>query len=360
MEWTLQQQGFDLCYDKRLYDRLAHEAAEAVRGHLAGRRRLPGAAAALHREPRRAARRRHVRAGAGARGGGRHVHAPGRPPVPRRPARGPPHAHPRVPRPRPGRAAGRGPARVLRALLRAVADSGLRDGDWRLCDCEGWPDNDSHGSSSPGAGDRGRATSSSSTSPTRRRRRGCACRGTTWRGRSWTLTDRLTAPASSAPETSSPPRACTSPSTPGSRTSSARRDAGPLSGYSLGRWKDTRSITSPGTAPTRSGTTRSPRCSRSSPARPSSSRSPTRPAGSWAATHGVEAVAALDFSRVNPVTGPVFVKGAGRATCWRPRSSSLRPRDWGWTAIIPGFGLLAEEFPEPWLRISTIDAAAGA
>ena len=29
-------------------------------------------------------------------------------------------------------------------LLRAVADSGLRDGDWQLCACEGWPDNDSH------------------------------------------------------------------------------------------------------------------------------------------------------------------------------------------------------------------------
>ena len=34
MEWTLQQQGFDLCYDKRLYDRLAHDSAESVRGHL--------------------------------------------------------------------------------------------------------------------------------------------------------------------------------------------------------------------------------------------------------------------------------------------------------------------------------------
>ncbi|MEV4701757.1 alpha-amylase family glycosyl hydrolase [Actinoplanes sp. NPDC049316] len=34
MEWTLQQQGFDFCYDKRLYDRLAHEDAEAVRTHL--------------------------------------------------------------------------------------------------------------------------------------------------------------------------------------------------------------------------------------------------------------------------------------------------------------------------------------
>ena len=34
MEYTLQQQGFDYCYDKRLYDRLAHEDAAAVRGHL--------------------------------------------------------------------------------------------------------------------------------------------------------------------------------------------------------------------------------------------------------------------------------------------------------------------------------------
>jgi glycosidase len=34
LEWALQQQGFDHCYDKRLYDRLLHEGAEAVRLHL--------------------------------------------------------------------------------------------------------------------------------------------------------------------------------------------------------------------------------------------------------------------------------------------------------------------------------------
>ncbi len=34
LEWTLQQQRFDYCYDKRLYDRLAHEGAEQVQGHL--------------------------------------------------------------------------------------------------------------------------------------------------------------------------------------------------------------------------------------------------------------------------------------------------------------------------------------
>ena len=34
LEWELQQRGFDFCYDKRLYDRLEHDNAEAVRLHL--------------------------------------------------------------------------------------------------------------------------------------------------------------------------------------------------------------------------------------------------------------------------------------------------------------------------------------
>jgi len=34
LEYALQQQGFDYCYDKRLYDRLIHEGAEEVHGHL--------------------------------------------------------------------------------------------------------------------------------------------------------------------------------------------------------------------------------------------------------------------------------------------------------------------------------------
>ena len=34
LEWELQQQGFDYCYDKKLYDRLEHDPAEGVRLHL--------------------------------------------------------------------------------------------------------------------------------------------------------------------------------------------------------------------------------------------------------------------------------------------------------------------------------------
>jgi hypothetical protein len=34
LEWTLQQQGFDYCYDKRLYDRLKDGAVRPIRDHL--------------------------------------------------------------------------------------------------------------------------------------------------------------------------------------------------------------------------------------------------------------------------------------------------------------------------------------
>ena len=34
LEWTLQEQGFDFTYDKRLYDRLRHQEARPVREHL--------------------------------------------------------------------------------------------------------------------------------------------------------------------------------------------------------------------------------------------------------------------------------------------------------------------------------------
>jgi len=34
MEWELIQQGFDFCYDKRLYDRLLHSPVGEIKGHL--------------------------------------------------------------------------------------------------------------------------------------------------------------------------------------------------------------------------------------------------------------------------------------------------------------------------------------
>ena len=74
------------------------------------------------------------------------------------------------------------------------------------------------------------------------------------------------------------------------------------------------------------------------------------------ADSGVEDITRLDFDHVNPVSGPVFVKGAKPGDVLEIELLEFRPPDWGWTAIIPGFGLLADEFPEPWLRISRVDA----
>jgi acetamidase/formamidase len=64
----------------------------------------------------------------------------------------------------------------------------------------------------------------------------------------------------------------------------------------------------------------------------------------------------IDFSHINPVSGPVYVKGAGAGDVLAVELLEFRPGDWGWTAIIPGFGLLADEFTEPWLRISSVSS----
>jgi len=71
---------------------------------------------------------------------------------------------------------------------------------------------------------------------------------------------------------------------------------------------------------------------------------------------GVAEVAALDFAKVNPVTGPVHVDGAEPGDALKVTIESFVPSGWGWTAIIPGFGLLADQFPEPAINIWTYDA----
>ncbi len=58
----------------------------------------------------------------------------------------------------------------------------------------------------------------------------------------------------------------------------------------------------------------------------------------------------LDFQQMDPLTGPIWVEGArpGDALCVEILDISLAK--WGWSAIIPGFGLLSDYFPDPVVR----------
>ena len=66
-------------------------------------------------------------------------------------------------------------------------------------------------------------------------------------------------------------------------------------------------------------------------------------------------VSSLDFSKVNPVTGPVSIDGAEPGDTLKVSLLSFDPSGWGWTAIIPGFGLLADQFKQSALHIWTYD-----
>jgi hypothetical protein len=143
LEWELQQQGFDYCYDKKLYDRLEHGPAESVRLHLCAD--LPYQERLVrfienHDEPRAAAtfspeKARTVAVTATTLPGavllhegqfeGRTVRLPvflGRRP----------HEQPDTDL-----------QTFYHSLLHAIAKEGLRKGQWRLCEREGWPDNGS-------------------------------------------------------------------------------------------------------------------------------------------------------------------------------------------------------------------------
>ncbi len=72
----------------------------------------------------------------------------------------------------------------------------------------------------------------------------------------------------------------------------------------------------------------------------------------------VEDVATLDFGRVNPVNGPIAIEGAEPGDSLKVTLLSFDMEGWGWTANIPGFGLLADQFPDPALHLWKFDPAS--
>lgn len=79
--------------------------------------------------------------------------------------------------------------------------------------------------------------------------------------------------------------------------------------------------------------------------------------GQISLTSGVADVENLDPDRANPVTGPVYIEGAQPGDALKVTIRALQPSGWGWTANIPGFGLLADDFPDAALHLWRYDTA---
>ncbi|KAJ4465075.1 hypothetical protein J3R30DRAFT_3665559 [Lentinula aciculospora] len=73
----------------------------------------------------------------------------------------------------------------------------------------------------------------------------------------------------------------------------------------------------------------------------------------------VESVASLVFSNLDQVNGPIFVEDAQPGDTLKVEVLSMKTADWGWSACIPGFGLLSDEFLEPALKIWKLNTKEG-
>lgn len=143
LEWELQQQGFDFCYDKRLYDRLVHDTPVNVRLHLSAG--LPFQMKLLrflenHDEPRAAAvfprEREHAAAVATATLPGARLFHEGQ--FEGRKVRLPVFLDRR-----PAEPVDESLLSFYRTLLKSINKPVFRNGEWSLCALHGWPDNHS-------------------------------------------------------------------------------------------------------------------------------------------------------------------------------------------------------------------------
>jgi len=70
----------------------------------------------------------------------------------------------------------------------------------------------------------------------------------------------------------------------------------------------------------------------------------------------VDDLASIDMDLVHTLTGPVFVEGAEPGDILAVELLEMEPVEWGWMAMMPNFGLLADDFGETAvLRIFALD-----
>jgi acetamidase/formamidase len=65
----------------------------------------------------------------------------------------------------------------------------------------------------------------------------------------------------------------------------------------------------------------------------------------------ISALANFDWDRAYPLTGPIAVAGAMPGDTLAVEVLDIHTQGWGWTGVIPGNGLLADEFPDAYMKI---------
>ena len=63
-----------------------------------------------------------------------------------------------------------------------------------------------------------------------------------------------------------------------------------------------------------------------------------------------EDLAKESFDFCYPLAGPIYIEGAKPGDALDIEILELEPDDWGWNGIPPGIGLLADDFPGPYLK----------
>ena len=144
LEWELQQQGFAYCYDKKLYDRMAHGAAEGVRQHLladASYQQKMVRFIENHDEPRAATAFPDDKGRAAAVAT---LTLPGAKLLHQGQFEGLKLRLPVFLGRRPEEPVDPDLVAFYRRVLATINCDVFRNGQWRLCECSGWPDNPSY------------------------------------------------------------------------------------------------------------------------------------------------------------------------------------------------------------------------
>lgn len=70
----------------------------------------------------------------------------------------------------------------------------------------------------------------------------------------------------------------------------------------------------------------------------------------------IDDFANVSFDPIHPLTGPIYVEEAQPGDVLAVTMHKIEVGNWGWSAIFPGFGYLADTYTEPRLKIFEIDS----